>query len=118
MASFSKQGAVGLRLRVYHRIFCFVNCHFAAHQEAVNRRNDDFDHVYRTMAFSRPTSLFSAAAGTVLYLAFSCSIALSMSLFWLVYRSGLPLVLSVAVGASSAAQMLRSTNVCAFFDSG
>ncbi|XP_058090375.1 type II inositol polyphosphate 5-phosphatase 15-like [Magnolia sinica] len=47
------KGAVGLRMRVYDRIICFVNCHFAAHLEAVNRRNADFNHVYRTMVFSR-----------------------------------------------------------------
>ena len=110
------QGAVGLRIRVYDRIMCFVNCHFAAHLEAVNRRNADFDHVYRTMTFSRPTSIFSAAAGTVLYLFLYCSLALAMYLFWLVYRSGLPLVLSIAAGASSAAQMLRGANVCICFN--
>jgi len=109
------QGAVGLRLRVYDRVMCFVNCHFAAHLEAVNRRNADFDHVYRTMTFSRPTNLFIAAAGTVLYLFFFCSLAFSMYLVWLVYRYGLPLVLSVAAGSSSV-QMLRSTNVCNYID--
>ncbi|URE06327.1 IPPc [Musa troglodytarum] len=58
------KGAVGLRMRVYDRVICFVNCHFAAHLEAVSRRNADFDHVYRTMAFSRPTTgLHGAAAG-------------------------------------------------------
>ncbi|KAJ6718177.1 TYPE I INOSITOL POLYPHOSPHATE 5-PHOSPHATASE 12 [Salix purpurea] len=56
------KGAVGLRIRVYDRVMCFVNCHFAAHLEAVNRRNADFDHVYRTMTFGRPSSFFSAAA--------------------------------------------------------
>ncbi|XWS57233.1 hypothetical protein CRYUN_Cryun09bG0156400 [Craigia yunnanensis] len=56
------KGAVGLRLRVYDRIFCFVNCHFAAHLEAVGRRNADFDHVYRTMTFSRPSNIFNAGA--------------------------------------------------------
>ncbi|KAF5959225.1 hypothetical protein HYC85_000434 [Camellia sinensis] len=61
----SYQGAVGLRMRVYGRIMCFVNCHFAAHLEAVNRRNADFDHVYRTMIFSRPSNLFNAAAAGV-----------------------------------------------------
>ncbi|KAM6550191.1 hypothetical protein CsatB_021867 [Cannabis sativa] len=99
------KGAVGLRIRVYDRIMCFVNCHFAAHLEAVNRRNADFDHVYRTMSFSRPTNLFNAASGTILYLFLFCSLAFSMYLFWLVYRSGLPLVLSVAASASSAAQI-------------
>ena len=48
------QGAVGLRMRIYDRKICFVNCHFAAHMEAVNQRNDDFDHVFRTMNFDRP----------------------------------------------------------------
>nr|KYP74560.1 Type II inositol-1,4,5-trisphosphate 5-phosphatase FRA3 [Cajanus cajan] len=59
------KGAVGLRIRVYDRIMCFVNCHFAAHLDAVGRRNADFDHVYRTMSFSRPTNLSNTtAAGT------------------------------------------------------
>uniref|UniRef100_A0A2N9EHA8 Inositol polyphosphate-related phosphatase domain-containing protein n=1 Tax=Fagus sylvatica TaxID=28930 RepID=A0A2N9EHA8_FAGSY len=87
-----------------------VPCGFGRAIEAVNRRNADFDHVYRTMTFSRPTNLCNAAAGTVLYLFFFCSLAFSMYLVWLVYRSGLPLVLSVAAGSSSAVQMLRSTN--------
>lgn len=68
----SKQGAVGLRMRIYGRIICFVNCHFAAHLEAVNRRNDDFDHIYRTMIFSRPSNVFNFAAGMLLQL-FFCS---------------------------------------------
>lgn len=59
------KGAVGLRMRVYGRVVCFVNCHFAAHLEAVNRRNADFDHVYRTMIFSRPSSIINAAAAGV-----------------------------------------------------
>nr|XP_010926647.1 LOW QUALITY PROTEIN: type II inositol polyphosphate 5-phosphatase 15-like [Elaeis guineensis] len=50
------KGAVGLRMRVYDRTMCFVNCHFAAHLEAVSRRNADFNHVYQTMAFSRPSA--------------------------------------------------------------
>ncbi|KAH7569763.1 hypothetical protein JRO89_XS06G0262800 [Xanthoceras sorbifolium] len=57
------KGAVGLRLRVYDRVMCFVNCHFAAHLEAVNRRNADFDHVYRTMTFVRPNLSNAVAAG-------------------------------------------------------
>ncbi|KAG1330845.1 Type II inositol polyphosphate 5-phosphatase 15 [Cocos nucifera] len=55
MAAAKETGAVGLRMRVYHRTMCFVNCHFAAHLEAVSRRNADFNHVYQTMAFSRPS---------------------------------------------------------------
>ncbi|KAL8482708.1 hypothetical protein ACS0TY_025666 [Phlomoides rotata] len=56
------KGGVGLRLRVFDRILCFVNCHFAAHLEAVNRRNADFDHIYRTMAFSKSSNFFNNAA--------------------------------------------------------
>ncbi|KAJ4835937.1 hypothetical protein Tsubulata_021863 [Turnera subulata] len=55
------KGGVGLRIRVYDRIMCFVNCHLAAHLEAVNRRNADFDHIYRTMAFGRSSTLGPAA---------------------------------------------------------
>ncbi|KAL6841983.1 hypothetical protein ACP4OV_028183 [Aristida adscensionis] len=52
------KGAVGLRMRIYDRSFCFVNCHFAAHMEAVGRRNEDFDHVISSMTFSAPSSGF------------------------------------------------------------
>ncbi|GLT45423.1 hypothetical protein SLA2020_192540 [Shorea laevis] len=61
------KGAVGLRLRVYNRVMCFVNCHFAAHLEAVGRRNADFDYVYRTMTFSRSLSLFNMPAAGASY---------------------------------------------------
>ncbi|XP_027330186.1 type I inositol polyphosphate 5-phosphatase 12-like [Abrus precatorius] len=59
------KGGVGLRIRVYDRIMCFVNCHLAAHLEAVNRRNADFDHIYRNMVFSRSSNLLNTAAAGV-----------------------------------------------------
>lgn len=93
---------------MYGRVMCFVNCHFAAHLEAVNRRNADFDHVYRTMVFSRPSNILNAAAGMVLHLVLCCS----MLFLSLVYGSSLPLVLLIAAGVSSAVPVLRSTNVC------
>ncbi|GAV67148.1 Exo_endo_phos domain-containing protein [Cephalotus follicularis] len=102
------KGGVGLRIRVYDRIMCFVNCHLAAHLEAVNRRNADFDHIYRTMVFSRSSALLNNSAGMVRLLVLSCSLAFSTYLLWMLYSSGLPLVLSVAAGVSSASQMLRS----------
>ncbi|CAN4114931.1 unnamed protein product [Withania somnifera] len=104
------KGAVGLRMRVYDRTVCFVNCHFAAHLEAVGRRNADFDHVYRSMIFSRPSNFLNAAAGMVPYLFSACLLACSMYIIWVAYGSRLPLVLSVAAGVSSAIQMLRSGN--------
>ncbi|KAI4334639.1 hypothetical protein L6164_019303 [Bauhinia variegata] len=59
------KGGVGLRIRVYDRIMCFVNCHLAAHLEAVNRRNADFDHIYRNMVFTRSSNLPNTAAAGV-----------------------------------------------------
>ncbi|PIN25960.1 Inositol polyphosphate 5-phosphatase [Handroanthus impetiginosus] len=59
------KGGVGLRLRVFDRIMCFVNCHLAAHLEAVNRRNADFDHIYRTMTFTRSSNMLNNAAAGV-----------------------------------------------------
>ncbi|XP_020230657.1 type I inositol polyphosphate 5-phosphatase 12 isoform X2 [Cajanus cajan] len=59
------KGGVGLRIRVYDRIMCFVNCHLAAHLEAVNRRNADFDHIYRNMVFTRSSNLLNTAAAGV-----------------------------------------------------
>ncbi|KAL6343270.1 hypothetical protein AAG906_022186 [Vitis piasezkii] len=105
------KGGVGLRLRVYDRIMCFVNCHLAAHLEAVNRRNADFDHIYRTMVFSRSSNLLNTAAGMVKYLFLSLSLAFLTYLFCLVSSSGLPLVLTVAAGVTTAVQMIRGSNV-------
>ncbi|OMO97718.1 Inositol polyphosphate-related phosphatase [Corchorus olitorius] len=59
------KGGVGLRIRVFDRIICFVNCHLAAHLEAVNRRNADFDHIYRNMVFTRSSNLLNNAAAGV-----------------------------------------------------
>ncbi|MCL7035236.1 hypothetical protein MKW94_020963 [Papaver nudicaule] len=58
------KGGVGLRMRVYDRKLCFVNCHLAAHLEAVNRRNADFDHIFKNLSFSRPTNLINASSST------------------------------------------------------
>ncbi|KAM3199587.1 type I inositol polyphosphate 5-phosphatase 12-like isoform X1 [Capsicum annuum] len=107
------KGGVGLRLRVFDRIMCFVNCHFAAHLEAVNRRNADFDHIYRTMAFTRSSNLLDNAAGMLRYLFLTCSLVFSTYLLWLLYSSGLPWILSLAAGVSSSAQMLRGTDAAA-----
>uniref|UniRef100_A0ACD5WN72 Uncharacterized protein n=1 Tax=Avena sativa TaxID=4498 RepID=A0ACD5WN72_AVESA len=65
------KGAVGLRMRIHDRTICFINCHFAAHMEAVSRRNEDFDHVFRTMTFATPssgllTTSISSSAGQLL----------------------------------------------------
>ncbi|CAI9290332.1 unnamed protein product [Lactuca saligna] len=59
------KGGVGLTMRIYRWIICFVNCHFAAHLDVVNRRNADFDHVYKTMSFSRPSNLLNSSIGMI-----------------------------------------------------
>lgn len=107
----SKQGGVGLKIRVYDRIMCFVNCHLAAHLEAVNRRNADFDHIYRNMAFNRSSNFLNNASGMVPHLFLSFSLALSTYLSWLLYSSGFHWILSVAAGVSTTAQMIRGPNV-------
>lgn len=91
---------------------CFVNCHFAAHLEAVSRRNADFSHIYRSMAFSRSSNLLSNASGMLRYLFLICSLALSTYLCWMLYTSGLPWVICLAAGVSSTAQGVRGTEVC------
>lgn len=109
---FFSQGGVGLRLRVYDRIICFVNCHFAAHLEAVNKRNADFDHIFRTMTFTRSTNFFGNAAGMLRCLYLSCSLLFSIYLLWLLYSFGIPWLLIFAAGVSSANQMIKGSNVC------
>ncbi|KAJ9535189.1 hypothetical protein OSB04_un001730 [Centaurea solstitialis] len=105
--TFGNKGGVGLRLRVYDRIMCFVNCHLAAHLEAVNRRNADFDHIYRNITFGRS---INNASGMAQYLFLCCSLAFTY-LFWVLYSSfRLPWVLLIlSAGVSSTAQMLRPT---------
>lgn len=93
---------------------CFVNCHLAAHLEAVNRRNADFNHIFRLMVFSRGQNLSNAAAGMVPYLFLSCSLGFSTYLFWLLYSSGLPWALSLAAGVSTSAYTTKSNTVCSY----
>ncbi|GER27917.1 Type I inositol-1,5-trisphosphate 5-phosphatase [Striga asiatica] len=103
------KGGVGLRLRVYDRIMCFVNCHFAAHLEAVNRRNADFEHIFRTMTFTRSSSLFHNAGGKLLIL--DCLLS-SICLFSIIHYNGSPLIpfSCFTAGASSGNQMPRGGN--------
>jgi hypothetical protein len=50
-------------MRIHGRNICFVNCHFSAHMEAVSRRNEDFDHVFRSMTFSSPSNGLLTTSG-------------------------------------------------------
>jgi hypothetical protein len=95
---------------MYDRVLCFVNCHFAAHLEAVNRRNADFDHVYRTMTFSRQSSSLNAGVGMLRNLFLSCCVACSAYYFLPIRWSLLLLVSSIAAGASFGVTMPRGGN--------
>lgn len=86
-----------------------MNCHFAAHLEAVNRRNDDFDHVYRTMVFTRPSNFSYVTAGTVLYFFVCCLLACLPHVFILPDHCN-----GIFLAGVSAAVQVRSANVCRF----
>lgn len=99
-------------MRVYDRIMCFVNCHLAAHLEAVNRRNADFDHIYRNLSFRQQPNLLNNAAGIVPYLLLSCYLYFFVYLIRILYSNGLPLLLSVVAGAATSVTISRPTSVC------
>ncbi|RCV31921.1 hypothetical protein SETIT_6G217000v2 [Setaria italica] len=67
------KGGVGLRIRVHDRRICFVSNHFAAHQGNVSRRNDDFNHIYRTMSFNKPHGSTASATSVQLHKAVSAN---------------------------------------------
>ncbi|CAN0922997.1 Type I inositol polyphosphate 5-phosphatase 12 [Linum grandiflorum] len=88
---------------------CFVNCHLAAHLEAVNRRNADFDHIYRNMVFGKPTSNAAGMIWMLRFLFCCCSLAFSTYLIWILYYTySFPFILSVAAGVSSSTHTLKS----------
>ncbi|KAF7258607.1 hypothetical protein EG68_04130 [Paragonimus skrjabini miyazakii] len=47
------KGGVGLRLTLFNTALCFVNCHLAAGEANVERRNQDFQEIKRKMLFER-----------------------------------------------------------------
>lgn len=59
------KGAVALKMRVFGQILCVINCHFAAHVDAIARRNEDFEYVYRNLTFSPMTAGVNTVAAGV-----------------------------------------------------
>ncbi|GAA50762.1 phosphatidylinositol-bisphosphatase [Clonorchis sinensis] len=47
------KGGVGLRLTIFNTALCFVNCHLAAGEANLERRNQDFQEIKRKMVFGR-----------------------------------------------------------------
>ena len=46
------KGGVGIRFRFYESHICFVNCHLAAGDEQVQRRNLDYQTIESRMTFT------------------------------------------------------------------
>eukprot|EP01061_Rhynchopus_euleeides_P044706 TRINITY_DN7863_c0_g1_i2.p1 TRINITY_DN7863_c0_g1~~TRINITY_DN7863_c0_g1_i2.p1 ORF type:complete len:453 (+),score=89.97 TRINITY_DN7863_c0_g1_i2:292-1650(+) len=51
--SFGNKGAVCARFSLEGKSFCFINCHLAAHQEKVDKRNQDHRRIRNITAFTR-----------------------------------------------------------------
>ena len=45
------KGAVAIRFMLHKRTFCFINCHFAAHMDAIKQRNSNFESVLKYVTF-------------------------------------------------------------------
>ncbi|KAK4468624.1 hypothetical protein MN116_007812 [Schistosoma mekongi] len=50
------KGAVGIRLTVFNSSMCFINCHLAAGEANLDRRNQDFREITRKMLFEFPVN--------------------------------------------------------------
>lgn len=97
-----------MRIRVFDRIMCFINCHLAAHLEAVNRRNADFDHIYKTMSFSRSSNANNAPAGIYLYVHFSTFFSLLKASS---RHISISCLLTFAAGVTTCSHTTKSANV-------
>eukprot|EP01079_Euglenida_sp_SAG-EU17-18_P002019 gene2019-475_t len=49
-----RKGAVALQIQVRDISFLFVNCHFSPHQERMDHRNADFNHVFNKLSQCLP----------------------------------------------------------------
>lgn len=59
------KGAVGVRFNMFRRTVCFVNSHFAAHMDAVSKRNEDYEHIARRMVFGKYQGVVVAGVSAV-----------------------------------------------------
>lgn len=48
------KGGVAIRIRLYDTTLCFVNSHLAAHQDEVQRRNQDYRDISDRINFRKP----------------------------------------------------------------
>lgn len=50
------KGGVGIRFRFYETDLCFINCHLAAGDSQIERRNSDYQTIESKLNFSRSSS--------------------------------------------------------------
>ncbi|KJE95064.1 hypothetical protein CAOG_005559 [Capsaspora owczarzaki ATCC 30864] len=62
------KGAVGASLRLFDLSICFVNAHFAAHQEKIRERNQDFGRIISKMNLGESDADFSNAFHAVFWM--------------------------------------------------
>lgn len=54
MLGFGNKGGVGIRFDIDTTGFCFLCAHFAAHQGAVQKRNEDYETIVQKIQFWTP----------------------------------------------------------------
>ncbi|KRT85816.1 hypothetical protein AMK59_1973 [Oryctes borbonicus] len=54
LGKMGNKGGVAIRIRLYDTTLCFVNSHLAAHQDEVQRRNQDFRDITDRINFRKP----------------------------------------------------------------
>jgi hypothetical protein len=64
LGSVGNKGAIGVRLLFNHSTFCFINCHLAAHQNAVAKRNGDINTILTRLNMS-PRAAFAVPGSPV-----------------------------------------------------
>ncbi len=45
-----------MHFNLYHSSLCFINTHFSAHMEEVDKRNQEFAHIMNKMLFTTPVT--------------------------------------------------------------
>ena len=66
LGAVGNKGGVGVRFKLNLTTICVINCHLAAHQNHVDKRNQDIDQIIRDLSFQLPPSQRNPA-GVIVY---------------------------------------------------